>query len=147
VSSLILSGWYEGEGRFSYRSNMVAKLLLGKGSQQSCKAWKVTDPPIRWGRRQILLMTDRPWFDKETGTLLLDEYVVEMDSYRRIVEDAVITDDELVEQTRRVASLLRQLEEALSPEAKAIATEALGELAVLNALQVKRLQAASMLPT
>ena len=91
-------------------------------------------------------MMDKPWFDPETGTLLLDEYVVEMDSYRRIVEDEMITDHELVEQTQRVASLLRQLEGALSPEAKAIATEALGELAVLNALQVKRLQAASMLP-
>jgi hypothetical protein len=89
---------------------------------------------------------DRPWFDGETGTLLLDEYVVEMGSYRRIVEDAVITDAELVEQTQRVTSLLRQLEETLSPEAKALATEALGELAVLNALQVKRLQAASLLP-
>ena len=91
-------------------------------------------------------MMDKPWFDQETGTLLLDEYVLEMDSYRRIVEDAVITDAELVEQTQRVTSLLRQLEETLSPEANAIATEALGELAVLNALQVKRLQAASVLP-
>ena len=89
---------------------------------------------------------DKPWFDQETGTLLLDEYVLERDSYRRIVEDDTITDDELVEQTQRVTSLLRQLEETLSPEAKAIATEALGELAVLNALQVKRLQAASVLP-
>jgi hypothetical protein len=91
-------------------------------------------------------MMDKPWFDPETGTLLLDEYVVEMDSYRRIVEDEMITDDELVEQTQRVASLLRQLEEALSPEAKAIATEALGEVAVLNALQALRLQASSALP-
>jgi flagellin-specific chaperone FliS len=91
-------------------------------------------------------MMDKPWFDQETGTLLLDEYVLEMDSYRRIVEDETITDDELVEQTQRVTSLLRQLEDTLSPEAKAIATEALGELAVLNALQIKRLQAASMLP-
>ncbi len=91
-------------------------------------------------------MMDKPWFDQETGTLLLDEYVLEMDSYRRIVEDETITDAELVEQTHRVTSLLRQLEETLSPEAKAMATEALGELAVLNALQVKRLQAASMLP-
>ena len=89
---------------------------------------------------------DRSWFDQETGTLLLDEYVVEMDSYRRIVGDETITDAELDEQTKRVTSLLRQLEETLSPEAKAVATEALGELAVLNALQVKRLQAASMLP-
>jgi flagellin-specific chaperone FliS len=91
-------------------------------------------------------MMEKPWFDQETGTLLLDEYVLEMDSYRRIVEDETITDAELIEQTQRVTSLLRQLEETLSPEAKAIATEALGELAVLNALQVKRLQAASMLP-
>ena len=91
-------------------------------------------------------MMDRPWFDQESGTLLLDEYVLEMDSYRRIVEDEAITDEELVEQTQRVTSLLRQLEETLSPEAKALATEALSELAVLNALQVKRLQAASMLP-
>jgi hypothetical protein len=61
-------------------------------------------------------MTERPWFDRETGTLLIDEYVLEMDSYRRIVEDETITDAEFVEQTRRVASLLRQLEETLSPK-------------------------------
>jgi flagellin-specific chaperone FliS len=91
-------------------------------------------------------MMDRPWFDQETGTLLLDEYVAELDSYRRIVEDETITDAELVEQTQRVASLLRRLEETLSPEAKSLATEALCELAVLNALQVKRLQAASVIP-
>ena len=91
-------------------------------------------------------MRDKPWFDQQTGTLMLDEYVVEMDSYRRIVEDESISDDELVEQTQRVTSLLQQLEGMLSPEAKAIATEALGELAVLNALQVKRLQAASVIP-
>jgi hypothetical protein len=91
-------------------------------------------------------MMDRPWFDQETGTLMLDEYVLEMDSYRRIVEDEAITDDELVEQTQRVTSLLQRLEETLSPEAKALATAALGELTVLNALQVKRLQAASVLP-
>ena len=91
-------------------------------------------------------MMDKPWFDPQTGTLMLDEYVAELDSYRRIVEDETITDDELVEQTQRVTSLLQQLEGTLSPEAKAIATQALGELAVLNALQVKRLQAASMLP-
>ena len=91
-------------------------------------------------------MTDKPWFDPQTGTLLLDEYVAELDSYRRIVQDGTITDDELAEQTQRVTSLLQQLESSLSPEVKAIATVALGELTVLNALQVKRLQAASMLP-
>ena len=91
-------------------------------------------------------MMDKPWFDPQTGTLLLDEYVAELHSYRRILEDGTITDDELAEQTQRVTSLLQQLEGSLSPEVKAIATVALGELTVLNALQVKRLQAASMLP-
>jgi hypothetical protein len=91
-------------------------------------------------------MMDKPWFDPQTGTLMLDEYVAELDSYQRIVEDEAITDDELVEQTQRVTSLLQQLEGTLSPEAKAIATQALAELTVLNALQIKRLQAASMLP-
>ena len=89
---------------------------------------------------------DGPWFDRESGDILLDEYVVEMDSYKRIVEDGTITDTELLEQTLRVVTLLRRLEEALSPEAKAIATEAFGEMAVLNALQALRLQAASALP-
>jgi hypothetical protein len=89
---------------------------------------------------------DRPWFDQQTGTLLLDDYAVEMDSYRRIVEDETITDAELLEQTQRVMSLLRQLEEVLSPEAKALATQALSELAVLSALQFKRLQAAAVIP-
>jgi hypothetical protein len=78
--------------------------------------------------------------------LLIDEYIVEMDSYQRIVEDGVITDAEFVEQTLRVASILRRLEDALSPEAKALATEAFGEMAVLNALQALRLQASSALP-
>ena len=77
---------------------------------------------------------------------MLGEYVVEMDSYRGIVEDQAVADAELDAQTQRVTSLLRQLEEALSPEAAAVATEALCELAVLNALHVKRLQAGSMLP-
>jgi hypothetical protein len=81
---------------------------------------------------------DRPWFDQETDVLLIDEYIVEMDSYKRIVEDGKIT--------LRVATVLRQLEDALSPEAKALATEAFGEIAVLNALQALRLQASSALP-
>ena len=91
-------------------------------------------------------MTEKPWFDQETDVLLIDEYIVEMDSYKRIVEDGKITDTELLEQTLRVVTLLRQLEDALSPEAKAIATEAFGEMSVLNTLQALRLQAASAMP-
>jgi hypothetical protein len=105
--------------------------------------WQAGDPPPGW--KEDILM-DRPWFDEQTGTLLLDNYAVEMDSYRRIAEDESITDAELLDQTQRVISLLQQLEEELSPETKALATEALSELAVLSALQVKRLQAALAIP-
>jgi hypothetical protein len=105
--------------------------------------WQAGDPPPGW--KEDILM-DRPWFDEQTGTLLLDDYAVEMDSYRRMIEDESITDAELLDQTQRVISLLQQLEEELSPEAKVLATEALSELAVLSALQVKRLQAALAIP-
>jgi hypothetical protein len=47
---------------------------------------------------------DRPRFDQESGTLLLDECVLEMNSYRRLVEDEAIPDDELLEQTQRATS-------------------------------------------
>ena len=123
---------------------LLLTMTLLEKAERSSRALKAIDRDTL-GWKEATLM-DRPWFDQESGTLMLDEYVVQMDSYRRIVEDETITDDELLEQIQRVTSLLRQLEETLSPEAKAIATEALGELAVLNALQVKRLQAASMLP-
>ena len=123
---------------------LLLTMTLLEKAERSSRALKAKDRDTL-GWKEATLM-DKPWFDQESGTLLLDEYVVEMDSYRRIVEDETITDDKLDEQIQRVTSLLRQLEETLSPEAKAIATEALGELAVLNALQVKRLQAASMLP-
>ena len=89
---------------------------------------------------------DRPWFDQETDVLLIDEYIVEMDSFKRIVQDGKITDTELLEQTLRVVTLLRKLEEALTPEAKALATEVFGEMAVLNALQALRMEASSTLP-
>lgn len=80
---------------------------------------------------------DRPWFDSDTGMLLLDEYVQDADSYRSIMEDAVISDTELAEQSQKVVSLLRKLEGMLSPEAKAVATDALRELSVLSILQSK----------
>jgi hypothetical protein len=52
---------------------------------------------------------DKVWFDQEADTLLLDEYVVQLASCRRIVEDETITDAELDEQIQRVASPLRAL--------------------------------------
>lgn len=81
----------------------------------------------------------KPWFDAETGTLLLDEYVVDMPSFKKIMEDDVITDDELAGQAHKVVSLLQQLESMLEPQAKEVATQVLCELAVLTSLQHRHL--------
>jgi hypothetical protein len=77
----------------------------------------------------------QPWFDPETGTLLLDEYVSRRPSFRKVMEDNLVTDEEVAEQTRRVIALLRDLEGRLAPEVRAVATDALCELAVLYALE------------
>ncbi len=79
----------------------------------------------------------KPWFDKETNTLLLDEYVMEMPSFKKIIEDNIITDKEMDNQVNRVIEILKQLESILSDEQKEVATEVLCELSVLYALAQK----------
>lgn len=83
---------------------------------------------------------NRPWFDPENGVMLFNDYVAEMPSFKKITEDSVVTDTEVGEQAEKVVSLLKELERMLSPEAKEVATDALCELAVLNALQLKVLE-------
>jgi hypothetical protein len=80
----------------------------------------------------------KPWFDADTGVLKLDEYVAEMPSYRKVMEDQVITDDELDAQSRRATELFQRLDQSLPNDLKDLTTEALCELAVLYALQRKR---------
>ncbi|HET6312671.1 MAG TPA: hypothetical protein VFH60_02460 [Chloroflexia bacterium] len=80
---------------------------------------------------------DKPWFD-ESGMLLLDDYVMQSASYQRVTDDHQVEEEEIAAQAQRVAELLKQLEGLLSPEAKAVATDALSELAVLSLLQAKR---------
>lgn len=78
---------------------------------------------------------DKPWFDEKTGLLKLDEYVAEMPSYKKILEDGVITDEEIVEHATTVTSLLKELDQQLPAQLKPTVTKALCELAVLFQLQ------------
>jgi hypothetical protein len=80
----------------------------------------------------------RPWFDATDGRLLLDEYVLQMPSWRSVIADGEVTDAEIVEQVHRVEQLLQQLERKLTADVKELATQALCELAVLSLLQHKR---------
>ncbi len=76
-----------------------------------------------------------PWFDRESGTLLLDEYVSARPSFRKVMEDGVVTDEEVTTQAHHVLDLLRRFEAMLSPEVRSVATDVLCELAVLYALE------------
>ena len=77
----------------------------------------------------------KPWFDPDTGMLMLDEYVSEMPSFRRILADDVVSEQEYQDHAEQTVSLLRRLEKQLPDDTKALATEALCELAVLYALE------------
>jgi hypothetical protein len=80
----------------------------------------------------------RPWFDPETKTLLIDEYVLQLPSFRKVMEDQVVTDDEVAGQAQRVVDCLRKLESLLSPETRSAATDALCELSALYAMERHR---------
>lgn len=77
----------------------------------------------------------RPWFDPQTGMLLLDEYVAEMPSFQTIMEDRVVTEDEFTGQVARTVNALRELEASLDDRQHRLATQALSELGVLYALE------------
>jgi len=73
----------------------------------------------------------KEWFDKETGILKLDEMVQENESYKKIMADGIITDEEVEEQSHKTIELMQTAEKALNDEQKEIVGNLLSELAVL----------------
>ena len=51
-------------------------------------------------------------FDKE-GILNIDELVAQRPTFRKIMEDQIVTDDELTNQATLVVNLLKKLEQTL----------------------------------
>lgn len=66
----------------------------------------------------------------ENGFFNLDETVMEMPSFKKIMEDGVVTDSELAEQARRVSSLLHNIEEICSEEQAVLVKDLLAEMSV-----------------
>ena len=54
-------------------------------------------------------------FDKQTGLLNLDEQVQSRASFQKIMQDQIVTDQEVEEQSQLVIKLLKELEATLSP--------------------------------
>jgi hypothetical protein len=55
----------------------------------------------------------KPWFDPETGVLMLDDYITSLPSYEKYVADGIITPAEVAEQAQNLAKSLKKLEQSL----------------------------------
>ena len=76
-------------------------------------------------------------FDKE-GILNIDELVAQRPTFRKIMEDQIVTDDELTNQANLVVNLLEQ---TLSPGQLSEVENLLAEMSVLYAIhQYKEIQ-------
>lgn len=72
-------------------------------------------------------------FFNEEGILNLDEMVANQPSFKKIMEDGVVTEQELSEQSDKVVALLRRLEKELTPSQLELVKETLVELNVTSA--------------
>lgn len=70
-------------------------------------------------------------FDDATGGLLLDEAVLRSPIYQAMIEDNVITDDEIMAQATRVLDLLKQIDRQLGEDDRALVIQAISQIAVL----------------
>ena len=72
-------------------------------------------------------------FFDETGSLNLDELILQQPSFRQIMADGVVTEQELQDQSSRVTALLRRIEQTASPAQIDQIRELLAEISVLVA--------------
>ena len=81
------------------------------------------------------------FFDPQTGVLNLDEQVHSRPSFKKIMEDMIVTNEEVEEQSQLVISLLKDLEVTLLPSDLEKVNNIIVEMSVLYAVsQIKILQ-------
>lgn len=73
------------------------------------------------------------FFDKN-GVLNLDEAVMDIDSFKTIMADGIVTDEELKAQSDRMIGILHDMEKRYSPEQLKEIKQLLAETAVLYAI-------------
>ena len=79
-------------------------------------------------------------FDKN-GILRLDELMAEQPTFQKIMEDKIVTDEEITGQARLVLDMLQKVEQTFSPEQMNEIENLLAEFGILSAIyQYKQLQ-------
>lgn len=76
-------------------------------------------------------------FFDESGGLNIDDLILQQPSFQKIMEDGIVTEEELAEQKERVVSLLKKFEQNSTPEQIDQVRELLAEISVLIAVQNK----------
>lgn len=74
-------------------------------------------------------------FFDESGTLNIDDLILQQPSFKKMMEDGVITEEELTEQKERVITLLKNFEQHSTPEQIDQVRELLAEISVLIAVK------------
>ncbi len=77
------------------------------------------------------VFTTRKLFDEKSGLLLLDEIICEKDSFKSIVQDGIVSDNEIMRQAEDVITLLKRIDSELNEAQKELVVDAISELAVL----------------
>jgi hypothetical protein len=76
------------------------------------------------------------WLDPKTKTPLIDTYARKMKSYLKAFADGVIDDDEIKDQEKRLAALMKDVEPQLDDALHQQVTELLCEVTVYDLMQM-----------
>ena len=68
------------------------------------------------------------------GNLNIEDIVANQPSFKRIIEDGIITEEEIEEQSQRVVAEIKEIEAIATPEVKEKMRELLAEMSVLVAI-------------
>ena len=70
----------------------------------------------------------------EQGILNIDELVIKQPSFRKIMSDGIVTEEELAEQSQNVLTLLHETEQRFSEEDQEFINRLFAETNVLSAI-------------
>ena len=76
-------------------------------------------------------------FFDELGGLNIDDLILQQSSFQKIMEDGIVSEEELAEQKDRVIAILKKFEQNSTPEQIDLVREILAEICVLIAIQNK----------
>jgi hypothetical protein len=76
-----------------------------------------------------------PWFDPKTGFFTLHEQALERPSFKSIMEDGLVTDEEVRGQADRTVAILKALDAQLGEDLRPLVTDAICELMVLSVIE------------